>query len=79
MNIMQIMKQAQELQDKVQRMQTELEGVEIEGQAGAGSVRITLDGRSTVKASKPSSISSLPAPRHRSLSMQPRVIRRAAW
>ncbi len=44
-DLMGMMKQAQELQARVQKMQEELAALEIEGQAGAGLVRITLNGK----------------------------------
>ena len=42
MNIMQMMKQAQELQTKMQQMQAELDALEVEGQAAAGAVVVRL-------------------------------------
>lgn len=52
MNIMQMMKQAQELQAKMQQMQTELESLEIEGQAAAGAVVVRLSGKGDLRALK---------------------------
>jgi DNA-binding YbaB/EbfC family protein len=49
MNIMQMMKQAQQLQSKMQEMQAELEAMEVEGQSGGGLVRVTLTGKMTMK------------------------------
>jgi DNA-binding YbaB/EbfC family protein len=37
-----LMQQAQKMQENVKRVQEELEALEVEGQAGAGGVRITL-------------------------------------
>ncbi|MEM8877643.1 MAG: YbaB/EbfC family nucleoid-associated protein [Pseudomonadota bacterium] len=48
-NMMDMMKQAQQLQSKMQEMHTELEQLEIEGEAGAGMVRIVLNGRGDVR------------------------------
>jgi DNA-binding YbaB/EbfC family protein len=45
MNIMQMMKQAQELQTKMQQMQAELANLELSGQAGAGAVEVRLNGK----------------------------------
>jgi len=44
MNIMQIMKQAQAVQGKVQQAQERLATLSHEGSAGGGSVKITLSG-----------------------------------
>jgi nucleoid-associated protein EbfC len=49
MDMMKLMKQAQEMQAKVQQMQAELELAETEGQAGAGMVKITLTGKGALK------------------------------
>jgi len=45
MNIMQMMKQAQQLQEKMQRMQSELQALELAGQSGAGAVEVRLNGK----------------------------------
>jgi DNA-binding YbaB/EbfC family protein len=37
-----LMQQAQKMQENVQRLQDELAGVEVEGQSGAGLVKVTL-------------------------------------
>ena len=39
-----LMKQAQQMQQKIAEMQQELDRIEVEGTAGAGLVRITLSG-----------------------------------
>ena len=52
MNIMQMMKQAQELQSKMQQMQAELDTLEIEGQSGAGAVVVQLTGKGDLRALK---------------------------
>jgi nucleoid-associated protein EbfC len=44
------MKQAQELQSRMQKVQEELTALEIEGQAGAGAVRVTLNGKGEMRA-----------------------------
>jgi len=44
-NFGQLMKQAQEMQAKMAEMQAQLEAVEMTGSAGAGLVRLTLNGK----------------------------------
>ena len=44
-NISDMMKQAQELQGRIQEMQGELDGLEIKGTSGAGLVTVTLNGK----------------------------------
>ncbi len=44
-NLGQLMKQAQEMQDKMAEMQDSLVSIEIEGVAGAGLVKVTLNGK----------------------------------
>jgi DNA-binding YbaB/EbfC family protein len=44
-----LMKQAQAMQDNLKRAQEELAGVEVEGQAGAGLVKVTMTCRHDVK------------------------------
>jgi DNA-binding YbaB/EbfC family protein len=41
-NIGQMMKQAQMMQENMRRMQEQLATVEVEGQAGSGSVKVTM-------------------------------------
>ncbi|MBV9735970.1 MAG: YbaB/EbfC family nucleoid-associated protein [Acidisphaera sp.] len=48
-NLAGLMKQAQEMQGKMQEMQAKLEGLEVEGQAGAGMVSVTLNGKGDMK------------------------------
>ncbi|QJQ99552.1 YbaB/EbfC family nucleoid-associated protein [Halomonas sp. PGE1] len=43
-----IMKQAQEMQEKMQRAQEEIARAEVQGEAGAGMVKITMNGRHDV-------------------------------
>ena len=52
MNIMDMMKQAQELQAKMQRAQAELEALEVEGQAAGGAVVVRLSGKGDLRALK---------------------------
>lgn len=49
MDMMKLMKQAREMQGKVAAMQAELELAETEGQAGAGMVKVTLNGKGVMK------------------------------
>ena len=51
-DIMGMMKQAQELQSRMQKMQDELSEAEIEGRSGAGLVTVTLDGKGQMKRVK---------------------------
>ena len=44
-----LMKQAQQMQENMKKMQEQLANVEIEGQAGAGMVKITMTCRHDVK------------------------------
>ena len=44
-----LMKQAQEMQQKMQQTQEELANTEFEGQAGAGMVRVIMTGRHDVR------------------------------
>lgn len=48
-NIADLMKQAGEMQSKMEEMQRALEDLEIEGVAGAGMVRVVLDGKGHMK------------------------------
>ena len=44
-----LMKQAQQMQDNMRRMQDQLAGIEIEGQAGAGLVKVVMTCKHDVK------------------------------
>ena len=48
-NIGDFMKQAQQLQEKMQQVQERLDAAEIEGTSGGGLVRLTLNGKGTLK------------------------------
>ena len=48
-NIGQLMKQAQMMQENMRRMQEQLATVEVEGQSGAGMVRVLMNCRHEVK------------------------------
>lgn len=41
-NIGQLMKQAQEMQENMRRMQEQLASVEVEGQAGSGAIKVLM-------------------------------------
>ncbi|MBB6523323.1 YbaB/EbfC family nucleoid-associated protein [Pseudoteredinibacter isoporae] len=45
-----LMKQAQEMQAKMQNMQEELANAEVQGEAGAGLVKVIMTGRHDVKS-----------------------------
>ncbi|NQV61683.1 MAG: YbaB/EbfC family nucleoid-associated protein [Alphaproteobacteria bacterium] len=51
-NLSQMMKQAQEMQGKMQEMQARMEEVEMSGQAGAGLVSVTLNGKGEMRGLK---------------------------
>lgn len=48
MNIQKMMKQAQQMQQKITDLQGELEQREVEGVAGGGMVKLTLTGKNTL-------------------------------
>ena len=48
-NLASLMKQAQEMQGKMEEMQAKLEATETEGVAGAGLVRVTLNGKGALR------------------------------
>jgi hypothetical protein len=45
-NLAGMMKQAQQMQSKMQEMQAKLEAMEITGEAGAGLVKVAMNGKS---------------------------------
>jgi len=51
-DLMKMMKQAQEIQGRMQQMQEELAALEISGQSGAGLVKVTLNGKGEMRAVK---------------------------
>jgi DNA-binding YbaB/EbfC family protein len=51
-DLMKMMKQAQEIQGKMQRMQEELSALEVSGQSGAGLVQVTLNGKGEMRSIK---------------------------
>ncbi|HYS58593.1 MAG TPA: YbaB/EbfC family nucleoid-associated protein, partial [Burkholderiales bacterium] len=44
-----LMRQAQQMQENMRKLQDELASVEVEGQSGAGMVRVTMTCRHDVK------------------------------
>ena len=51
-NLGNMLKQAQQMQAKMQEMQAELEAREVQGAAGGGMVTVTLNGKSELKSIK---------------------------
>jgi DNA-binding YbaB/EbfC family protein len=51
-NLGNMLKQAQEMQTRMQRMQEELEAREVNGAAGAGLVTVTLNGKGAMRRIK---------------------------
>jgi nucleoid-associated protein EbfC len=49
MNIQDLMKQAQQMQSKMQQMQEDMASAEVKGEAGAGLVSVIMTGRHDVK------------------------------
>lgn len=49
-DLMGLMKQAQQMQEKMADVQAELELVEVEGQAGGGAVRIVMTAKGQIKS-----------------------------
>lgn len=52
MNFQQMMKQAQEMQLKIQQMQEKLGGVEVQGESGGGMIKVTMTCSGRVTAVK---------------------------
>lgn len=48
-NIAQMMKQAQQIQQKMADLQTEMEALEVVGKSGGGMVQVTLNGKGEAK------------------------------
>ena len=44
-----IMKQAQQMQENMQKMQEELVNIEVQGESGAGLIKVVMTGRHDVK------------------------------
>jgi nucleoid-associated protein EbfC len=51
-DLMGMMKQAQQLQARMQQLQEQLAAMEIEGQSGAGLVKVTLNGKGEMRRLK---------------------------
>ncbi len=52
MDLMKMMKQAAQLQQKMQEMQAELDQIEVNGSSGAGLVSVTLTAKGELKSVK---------------------------
>jgi DNA-binding YbaB/EbfC family protein len=48
-NLAGLMKQAQQMQSKMEEMQAKLESLQLEGESGAGLVRVTLNGKGELR------------------------------
>ena len=48
-NLGNMLKQAQQMQARMQEMQARLETIEVEGQSGAGMVKVTLSGKGDLR------------------------------
>jgi DNA-binding YbaB/EbfC family protein len=51
-DLMKMMKQAQEIQGRMQQMQEDLASLQVEGQSGGGLVKVTLNGKMEARAVK---------------------------
>jgi DNA-binding YbaB/EbfC family protein len=51
-NLSGLMKQAQQMQEKMQEMQSRLESMEVQGEAGAGLVTVTMNGKGDLRQVK---------------------------
>ena len=51
-NLAGLMKQAQQMQSKMEEMQARLQTMEIDGESGAGMVRVTLNGKGDLRRIK---------------------------
>ena len=51
-DLMKMMKQAQEIQGRIQQMQEDLASLQMEGQSGGGLVKVTLNGKMEARAVK---------------------------
>ncbi len=51
-NLAGLMKQAQQMQSKMEEMQARLQTMELTGEAGAGMVRVTLNGKGELRGVK---------------------------
>ncbi|MGC9269577.1 YbaB/EbfC family nucleoid-associated protein [Acidiphilium sp.] len=51
-NLAGLMKQAQAMQQNMQDMQARLEALEIQGESGAGLVKLTLSGKGVLKSAR---------------------------
>ncbi len=49
-DLMKMMKQAQEIQGRMQKLQEDLAALEVEGQSGAGLIKVRLNGKFEARA-----------------------------
>ena len=49
-DLMKMMKQAQDIQGRMQKMQDDLQTLEVEGQSGGGMVKVVLNGKGDMRA-----------------------------
>ena len=49
-DLMKMMQQAQQIQGRMQKMQEELSALEVEGQSGAGMVKVVLNGKGDMRS-----------------------------
>jgi DNA-binding YbaB/EbfC family protein len=49
-NLAGLMKQAQQMQSRMEEMQARMQSLELTGEAGAGMVRVTLNGKGELRA-----------------------------
>ena len=51
-NMQQLMKQAQKMQEDIQKANEELDNAEIEGSSGGGAVKLTMNGKKVLRSIK---------------------------
>ena len=49
-DLMKMMQQAQEIQGRMQKMQADMQALEVEGQSAGGMVKVVLNGRGDMRA-----------------------------
>ncbi len=49
-DLMKLMKQAQDMQGRMQQMQEDLQALQVEGQSGGGMVKVVLNGRGEMRS-----------------------------
>ena len=66
-----MMKQAQQMQERMQQAQEEIANMEVTGEAGAGMVKVTMLGNHNVKRVSICLLYTSPSPRDATLSRMP--------